>query len=42
MAFYKGFGANASRIVTWNIVMFVSLGQVRRLIYENSYKGIYA
>lgn len=41
MAFYKGFSANASRIVTWNVVMFVSLGQIRRLLYEHSYKGIY-
>ena len=25
LAFYKGFKANASRIVTWNIFMFVTL-----------------
>lgn len=41
-AFYKGFVANASRIVTWNVVMFVSLGQIRKFVYENSYKGIQA
>lgn len=39
MAFYKGFQANAGRIVSWNIVMFVSLGQIRRVVYENYYKG---
>lgn len=29
LAFYGGFIANCSRIVTWNIVMFVSLQQIR-------------
>lgn len=41
LAFYKGFSSNASRIVTWNIFMFVSLGQIRRLTYENFYKGVF-
>jgi solute carrier family 25 uncoupling protein 8/9 len=41
LAFYKGFSSNASRIVTWNIFMFVSLGQLRRFTYETWYKGIY-
>lgn len=38
LAFYKGFEANAGRIVSWNIVMFVSLGVIRRKIYDNFYK----
>lgn len=37
-AFYNGFAANASRIVSWNIVMFMSLAQVRRITYEKFYK----
>jgi len=41
LAFYKGFSSNASRIVTWNICMFVSLGQIRKYTYENFYKGVY-
>jgi hypothetical protein len=42
MAFYKGFSANASRIIAWNVVMFVSLTQIRQAIYNSNYKGIYA
>ena len=38
LAFYKGFQANAGRIVSWNIVMFVTLGQVRKQVYERYYK----
>jgi len=38
LAFYKGFSSNANRIVSWNIVMFVSLGIIRKQIYENFYK----
>jgi len=37
-AFYKGFTANAGRIVTWNIVMFVTLQQIRRIIWERFYQ----
>ncbi len=33
MAFYKGFQANAGRIVSWNVVMFVSLGIIRKNVY---------
>jgi len=29
LAFYNGFVANCSRLVSWNIVMFVSLQQIR-------------
>lgn len=38
LAFYKGFQANANRIVSWNIVMFVTLGIIRKQVYENWYK----
>lgn len=38
MAFYKGFQANAGRIVSWNIAMFLCLGQIRRIVYEKNYK----
>lgn len=38
LAFYKGFQANAARIVSWNIVMFVSLGLIRRNIFNTFYK----
>lgn len=38
LAFYKGFQANAGRIVSWNIVMFVSLGIIRKQIYERYYQ----
>lgn len=38
LAFYKGFQANAGRIVSWNIVMFVSLGIIRKQVYERFYK----
>lgn len=38
LAFYKGFQANAARIVSWNIAMFVALGQIRKIIYEQYYK----
>eukprot|EP00919_Chromeraceae_sp_WS-2016_P077850 GHVR01184180.1.p1 GENE.GHVR01184180.1~~GHVR01184180.1.p1 ORF type:complete len:106 (+),score=4.08 GHVR01184180.1:1441-1758(+) len=34
LAFYKGFQANASRIVSWNIMMFVSLGLIRKHTYQ--------
>jgi len=29
MAFYDGFTSNATRVVSWNICMFVTLQQVR-------------
>jgi len=29
MAFYKGFTANFARIASWNIVMFISLEQIK-------------
>ena len=32
-AFYKGFIPNAGRIISWNIVMFVTLQQIRLFIY---------
>jgi hypothetical protein len=38
LAFYKGFQANATRIVSWNIAMFVSLGMIRKGIYEHYYQ----
>ena len=38
LSFYKGFQANANRIVTWNICMFVSLGMIRKAVYNNFYK----
>lgn len=38
LAFYKGFGPNAGRIVSWNMAMFVALGQIRLLVYEKFYK----
>jgi len=34
LAFYGGFIANCSRLVTWNIVMFMSLQQLRRIYSE--------
>lgn len=37
LAFYKGFQANAGRIVSWNIAMFVSLGQIRKLVHQECY-----
>ncbi|KAL4503410.1 hypothetical protein ABPG72_001016 [Tetrahymena utriculariae] len=36
-AFYKGFNANAQRIVTWNICMFVTLQQIRAFIARTYY-----
>ena len=38
LSFYKGLQANANRIVTWNIFMFVSLGIIRRNVYSHFYK----
>ena len=38
LAFYKGFQANAGRIVSWNICMFVALGLIRKNVYEKFYK----
>lgn len=38
LAFYKGFSSNANRIVSWNIVMFVSLGIIRKQIYKGYYE----
>jgi len=37
LAFYDGFTANASRIVSWNIVMFVTLDNVRKYISKTYY-----
>jgi len=37
MAFYGGFSANASRIISWNIVMFVTLDQMRQHIAKKYY-----
>lgn len=39
LSFYKGLQANANRIVTWNIFMFVSLGMIRKTVYNNFYKS---
>lgn len=33
LAFYKGFSANAMRIVSWNIVMFISLEQIKKVLF---------
>jgi len=38
LAFYDGFIANCSRLVTWNIVMFMSLQQLRRIYAEQYLK----
>lgn len=38
MSFYKGLQANANRIVTWNIFMFVTLGIIRKHTYNTFYK----
>lgn len=34
-AFYKGFGANANRIISWNIAMFVVLEQSRSYVSKH-------
>jgi len=34
LAFYGGFVANCARLVSWNIVMFMSLQQIRRIYSE--------
>ncbi|CAD8198655.1 unnamed protein product [Paramecium octaurelia] len=39
MNLYNGFSANAGRIITWNICMFVTLGQVRLFALNNFYKS---
>lgn len=36
-AFYKGFNANAQRIVTWNIAMFVTLEKIRSVVRQKYY-----
>ncbi len=33
LAFYNGFTANFMRIGTWNIVMFVTLEQIKKAIF---------
>jgi len=38
LAFYDGFSANASRIISWNIVMFVTLDNLRKYLAETYYK----
>jgi len=38
LAFYDGFIANCSRLVTWNIIMFMSLQQLRRLYADTFQK----
>lgn len=38
MAFYNGFTANFMRIGTWNIVMFVTLEQVKKLAFPHAVK----
>lgn len=37
-AFYKGLSANAGRLISWNIVMFVTLQQVRQAVFDSCYK----
>lgn len=39
MSFYKGLQANANRIVTWNMCMFVTLGIIRKYTYNTFYKS---
>ena len=39
LSFYKGFQANAGRIITWNMFMFVSLQLIRKNVYESFYKS---
>lgn len=39
LAFYNGFSANANRIVSWNIFMFVSLQQFRIAASNMWFKG---
>ena len=34
-AFYKGFLPNFGRLGSWNVVMFLTLEQVKRLMREN-------
>ena len=31
LSFYKGLQANATRIVSWNVITFVSLEQIRKM-----------
>lgn len=38
MAFYAGFTANFMRIGTWNIVMFVTLEQIKKAIFPPAKK----
>jgi solute carrier family 25 uncoupling protein 8/9 len=33
MAFYNGFGPNFARLGTWNVVMFVTLEQVKQRVF---------
>lgn len=35
LAFYNGFTTNASRIISWNVVMFVTLQQLRNLASQS-------
>jgi len=37
LAFYDGFSANASRIISWNIVMFVTLDNLRQYLTKKYY-----
>ena len=35
MAFYKGFLPNFGRLGSWNVIMFLTLEQVKKLMKEN-------
>ena len=38
LAFYKGFQANANRLVTWTVITFVSLMKIRKQLFNRFYK----
>ena len=40
LTFYHGLQANANRIVSWNVIMFVSLGLIRKHTYLRFYKDV--
>lgn len=40
-SFYNGFGANASRIVSWNMAMFVTWGQMKKHLGHNYEKKLH-
>lgn len=38
LAFYNGFTANFMRIGTWNIVMFITLEQIKKIMFPSGPK----